>query len=450
MNPLQLQFQIVDRYFNIKIDRSISFFHMESVCNMTQIDVLYSNFYKELFLYVQNRMKDPDLTEEIVQDIFVKVCENKELMKNLKGEQTKVWLLKVARNHCIDYWRKSQKTKEESVKREFFHSSIHFLDETIERKIFSEELKNFLFNMLKKLKKSHQQALYLFDIQQFSYKESANLLGISEEAFSSLIRRARRALLEQVLKESNPDVLKLPLTGYELKMLLTWFDITDFPSDIEAKISLKTKDFFNGFNQNFDPYRQKWYPKELEDYLLSFVLLNKRMIAADFGCGTGTLTKKLSPKVSTVYAVDNSREMLNKLAGSVCKRGQGNIYPLYADVCEEMNKIQESIDIGFCCMVLHHIFNPQTALTNIAKTLVPGGKLIIADLVFTNKNWLFKEAHDFWSGFKVSQLRKWIKAAGLEIVDIKENHSYHFQFMNHEDENDLIQVPLLSACCVKK
>lgn len=85
----------------------------------------------------------------------------------------------------------------------------------------------------------------------------------------------------------------------------------------------------------------------------------------------------------------------------------------------------------------------------MTKTLVAGGELVIADLTFTNKNWRFKESHDFWTGFKAEQLQKWLEEAELEIIKLSENDNYHFCFNDLKVKGKYVKVPLLIAHCRK-
>lgn len=418
---------------------------MERVLAMALFDTLYFIYFKEVFQYVKNRVQNQEIAKDITQDVFVKACENKEFLRELNKTKIKEKLINAAQDLCEEFLQKQQViplTEEELNSVE----SLLLYTETV---LHTKELRVFIEKILQKLKKNHRQAIWLFDIQHLPYKECAQKLGISEEAFSSLLRRARKAFLEQVIIEHHPSALKLPLSIYELTTLLTWFDILDFPENVEEEISLKTRAFFNGFIQNYDLFRKKTYPKNLEQFLLSRLPLNQKLKVADFGSGTGALTKILSPHVKTVYAVDYSSEMIHKLKKLIKEQKLINVVPLCLDIREEMRELRKSVDVGFCCMVLHHVFAPQKVLENIAETLVPGGYLLIADLVYTTESWMLKEEHDFWSGFKIPWLRKWLRSAGLEIIEIEENPSYVFRFESANEKEQTVEVPLLYALCKK-
>lgn len=413
---------------------------------MNQIETLCLHHYNDVFNYVYGLLNDEYITQEIVQETFVRLCENPEGLSETDSQKAKVWAIEMARHLTVNYVHESGRVAIEGMD----SHSIICSKENLEEKIQTQELRDFLKVMLKKLKIEHQEAIYLVDIQQMSYREGAFLLGISEEAFGSLLKRARRALIRIILKEYNPELLKLPLSLYEQKMLFTWFDVLDYPNNIEGKVNSKIQDFFNGFHENFEPFRRDTYPHDLNKYLQSFVELNQSSVAADFGSGTGSLIKEISPIVSKVFAIDHSVEMHKTLNELMQTYSLWNVETILADVSEGLPLIEEKVNIGFCCMLLHHVFNPSKAIKYMAQTLVPGGELVIADLTYTNKNWVFKESHDFWTGFKLEQFKTWLEEAELEIIQLIENEEYKFRFTDLHDKDKSVEVPLLVAHCRKK
>lgn len=427
----------------------MDFSSLKGVRRAMSVEELYRIHYLDIFCYVQSLVRREDVAQDLTQDTFVRACENPHITEQQNNKKAKAWLLTVARNLCIDYWRKMQKENLKLVFKEVDFSQIPLYGDDPLHSIKSKELKNVIQTAIDSLKWEHQEAIYLFDLKQFSYRESAMILGISEVAFASLLKRARKALISEMLKNSAPNLAKEPLSERELKKLIYWFDILDFPINLEVEVATKTRNFFNGFNEGFEAFRKGSYPEGLNDYLISTVTMTKDDVVADFGCGSGSLTFKLSPHVRKVYAIDHSVEMLNRLKEQMKNKQCDNIQPVYDDVSSNFSFPAETFDVGFCCMLLHHIYDPRAALKQVAKTLVPGGRLVIADLTYTNLNWKFKELHDFWSGFKPDQLSKWLEDSGFKVLNIEENYKYSFKFFDIKNGDLRIEVPLLYAYCVR-
>lgn len=423
-------------------------FHV-GVTLVSKCERLYNDYYGDVFNFVQSRLRHTQegIVSDIVQETFARVCEHEELIEQFDREKTKAWLLKVAHHICVDYWRKSRKFEEDLIP-DFDALSKEFMyDGEIEEQLHSQLLKDLILELLSSLKIEHQQAIYLYDLQHSSYKECARKMDMTEAAFTSLLKRARKAFKTKVLEAYDSRLMKMELSDYERRTIRKWFDILNVTHSLDELVSLKSSEFFNGFIEKYDSFRNETYPHGLNNFLISLASVHKNSIVADFGCGTGSLTMKLAPLVQKVYAVDHSKEMIHTIQS--LKKRHKNIEPALLDVTKGLSDLGGKVDIGFSCMLLHHIFDPETAIAEMANALEPGGQLVIADLIHTIEDWRNKESHDFWSGFKIEQLKGWLENANLKVLQIGEQQQYAFRFTDKKDENKKIEVPLLFAHSVK-
>ena len=91
----------------------------------------------------------------------------------------------------------------------------------------------------------------------------------------------------------------------------------------------------------------------------------------------------------------------------------------------------QSVDLVVLSQALHHAANPERAIHSAGKLLVPGGQIMILDLLRHS----FAKAHelygDRWLGFPESDLHRWLEGAGLKKVEIsivaREEQPPHFQ-----------------------
>lgn len=417
---------------------------------MEDVDRVFRSYYEDIFQYVYSLVQSFDIAEDITQETFIQIFEGAQTIPDKKSTTLRTQLMEIADELYAYYCKKIVSEGMNEALEELNHTNNYPTKGDPLHSIRSKEMKNVIQTAIKSLKKEHQLAVQLFDMEQHSYKESAAMLGMSEVAFASLLKRARRALVRELIKGVDPEIVKEPFSERELKKLVYWFDILDFPIDPEIEVALKSKGFFDGMNENFEAFRNDTYPEGLNEYLLSEVPLNKEDIVVDIGCGAGSLTFLISPHVSEVYAVDHSVEMLNALKETMEREQINNIKPILVDFSSQFTNPQEKFHVAFCCMVLHHLYDPKGALQKLAKSIVPGGHLIVADLAYTTENWKFKDDHDLWSGFKREQIGKWLKKAGFKIMKIEENHSRCFKFYDTKNEAERIHVPLLYAHCIRR
>lgn len=119
-------------------------------------------------------------SEDIVQDVFVKLWMNKDRQRFESADHLKWWLFRVTTNCVNDHWR--------SILR---HPTIP-LDEIDEPAVTYEY--NDEMEELHLLKPKEQMVLRMYYYEGYSFKEIAAVWGISETAVRQRLSRARKAL----------------------------------------------------------------------------------------------------------------------------------------------------------------------------------------------------------------------------------------------------------------
>jgi RNA polymerase sigma-70 factor (ECF subfamily) len=111
----------------------------------------------------------------------------------MKGNQVKSWLLRVAHNAYIDRIRKESKCT--LCDNEYFYDVV--AEDTPESCLLRQESNSELYAMLSMLSDNQQHAVLLYDLQGFSYQESADQMGITLSHFKIILYRARQKLRQQ-------------------------------------------------------------------------------------------------------------------------------------------------------------------------------------------------------------------------------------------------------------
>jgi ubiquinone/menaquinone biosynthesis C-methylase UbiE len=105
---------------------------------------------------------------------------------------------------------------------------------------------------------------------------------------------------------------------------------------------------------------------------------NERVL--DIGCGAGHTALAIAPLAASVVALDVTPEMLDVAARLAAERGVGNIEFRLADVAA-LPFEDNSFDVVTSRFSAHHYHNPSRAVTEAARVLRPGGRLLLADTV---------------------------------------------------------------------
>ena len=101
----------------------------------------------------------------------------------------------------------------------------------------------------------------------------------------------------------------------------------------------------------------------------------------DLACGNGGVTRLIAERVrgardSVIIAIDHSAEML-KLAMEELKPARDSAIQFVQSRVESLSdSVTESVDTVFFCNAIHYVPDKSALLSDISKTLKPGGKLV--------------------------------------------------------------------------
>ncbi len=95
----------------------------------------------------------------------------------------------------------------------------------------------------------------------------------------------------------------------------------------------------------------------------------------DAGCGSGSVTLDLGERLpaGTIYAVDSSHDMIEKLKATAEERGARNIVPVEASLTDF--DLPEPVDVVFSNAVFHWIPDDDGLFGSLARATRAGGRL---------------------------------------------------------------------------
>ncbi len=74
-------------------------------CNHDELDDVIKDYWQDVWNYSFIITKDPHLSDDITQDVFIKVFKNWNSFR--KESSIKTWILKITRNTAINYLKSS-------------------------------------------------------------------------------------------------------------------------------------------------------------------------------------------------------------------------------------------------------------------------------------------------------------------------------------------------------
>lgn len=136
---------------------------------------------------------------------------------------------------------------------------------------------------------------------------------------------------------------------------------------------------------------------------------------ADLGCGEGYLTVEAARWAESVVGVDRSATVLARASALAQKRRAGNVTWKRGEL-EKLPLADESVDLALLSQSLHHARDPERAVAEAVRILVPGGRVLVLELREHGEEWVRDTLGDRVLGFSEDRLRQLLSDAGLTDV----------------------------------
>ena len=172
--------------------------------------------------------------------------------------------------------------------------------------------------------------------------------------------------------------------------------------------------FFSSRAGQWDRVRSELYGARADLAPLA-ALLDPSWLVGDLGCGTGQTAAALAQFVRGVIAVDESSAML---AAAKKRLATCPTVELRSGRLEDLPIDDSALDAAVLSLVLHVVVDPAAALAEAARTLRPGGRLLVVDMLPHEREDYRASMGHLWLGFGEQQLAGWLEDAGLSDIRI--------------------------------
>lgn len=167
---------------------------------------LIKRHQSKIYGFIYSKVSDRDVADDIFQDTFIKVI--KTLKSNSYNEEGKFlpWVMRIAHNLVVDHFRRNKKMPMHRETEEFSIFSI-MTDNApnVESRIITEQVENDLMRIIDELPADQKEVLQMRIYQDLSFKEIADLTGVS---INTALGRMRYALMNmRKVIEKNKIIL---------------------------------------------------------------------------------------------------------------------------------------------------------------------------------------------------------------------------------------------------
>lgn len=154
---------------------------------MLSTETIWNNYSDDLRRFIFSKIKDNDITEDLLQDVFIKVHTKITSLQEI--EKIKSWLFSVARNTVLDYFRVEQR------KVNIEQNNDEIADEN--NLIFKEHTEqDCLYGIIKNLPKKYRDPLFMANIKGIKQTLIAETLKLPIPTIKSQIQRAKKMVAQ--------------------------------------------------------------------------------------------------------------------------------------------------------------------------------------------------------------------------------------------------------------
>lgn len=170
--------------------------------NREAFNNLFLYYYPRVMAYTAS-MVDKDVAEDIVQDVFLYIWENRKQLYIGKGFRS--YLFQSAYTRCLDYFKKNQ-----SAEKYHFSSYQSYLEEYgnllkseghIMEELYSKDFYQRLYELLEQLPPQRREVFMLTYIKGLKTKEVAEMLSMPPRTVESHIYLTLKFLKEHMSKK---------------------------------------------------------------------------------------------------------------------------------------------------------------------------------------------------------------------------------------------------------
>ncbi len=163
-------------------------------------EALYARYHRRIHAYVMGMVKDHGRAEDITQEVFVSAL--RRMRETERPIAFKPWIYEIAKNACIDQFRRSRRAEEVSLEADeglapSDYGRLVGSDPTPDAAVAAKQDLDHLCGAFGGLSDTHHEILVMREFEGMSYREIGERMGMSRPAVESTLFRARRRLTEE-------------------------------------------------------------------------------------------------------------------------------------------------------------------------------------------------------------------------------------------------------------
>ena len=174
--------------------------------NNEAFDILLKRHQDRIYNYILRIIKNEDIANDIFQETFVKAILTIKQGRYTENGKFPAWISRIAHNLIIDYYRqeKSENVQSADLDDVDVLNRKELCEQTIEDAIIHEQIRDDVKYLIQELPELQREVLNMRYYQNLSFKEIADLTGVS---INTALGRMRYAILNLRRIASEKDIV---------------------------------------------------------------------------------------------------------------------------------------------------------------------------------------------------------------------------------------------------
>ena len=171
--------------------------------NEAAFNLLVDRYQSKVFTTIFLIVKDQDVAEDLLQDVFVKVLHTLNSDKYNEEGKFQPWVMRIAHNMAIDHFRKAKRYPTILLEDgSNLLNSLSFAEDSSEEQRIKEETLAWVRNLIDELPEAQREVVIMRHYLDMSFQEIAEQTGVS---INTALGRMRYALnhIRKKMKQVN-------------------------------------------------------------------------------------------------------------------------------------------------------------------------------------------------------------------------------------------------------
>ena len=165
-------------------------------------ELLYNKYKDKIQYFVYNIVKDYQKAEDITQEVFIYVMQN----KIKKGYTFKYYIYLIAKSRAYNLINMEKRRIEIN---EDYYNGTEQVGQDVADIVTKNEKRKAIMSAIDMLDDRYKNAIYLVKIEELTYQETAQILGESVQNIKNLIHRGKKELRKILIKKGFDEMSKV-------------------------------------------------------------------------------------------------------------------------------------------------------------------------------------------------------------------------------------------------